>query len=94
MAYQSVVEMASSQSLLARIVAAAAGEGQTEPLAWAQARIWQVVSSPGWGEAWDYGTSTATDEQNPDTGMRPGVISDAMILSAVQSVRTAEQPAP
>lgn len=90
MAYQSVVEMASSQSLLARIVAAAAGEGVDQPLAWAQARVWQLASSPGWADAWDYAKGTQNDDVNPDTGMRPGVIGDAMILSAVQAQITEE----
>lgn len=90
MSYQSVVEMAGSQSLLQRIVAAAAGEGQAEPLAWAQANIWQLVSSPDWDDAWDYAKATYTPDNNPDTGARPGVINDNMILSAVQALRTAQ----
>ena len=93
MSYQSVVEMASSQTLLSRIVAAAAGEGQTEPLQWAQANVWALVSSPGWADAWAYAQETATDDVNPDTGIRPGVINDAMILSAVQALRAEQNPA-
>lgn len=93
MSYSSVVEMAGSQSLLQRIVAAAAGEQIVDPLAWAQRNIWQLVSSPDWDDAWDYAQQTATLDHNPDTGARPGVISDQMILSAVQARRTAEQSA-
>lgn len=92
MAYQSVVEMASSPSLLARITAAAAGEGQTQPLAWAQANVWQVVSSPGWADAWQYAIDTANDDVNPDTGKRPGVIGDAMILATVQALIAEQNP--
>lgn len=92
MAYSSVVEMAGSQSLLSRIVAAAAGEDVADPLAWAQRNVWQVVSEPGWAEAWDYARDTANDDVNPDTGMRPGVINDNMILSAVQAVLARQQP--
>lgn len=91
MTYQSIVEMASNQSLLARIVAAAAEEGQENPLGWGQANIWKLAASPGWDDAWDYAKATATDDHNPDTGLRPGVISDQMILSAVQALRTAQQ---
>lgn len=91
MAYQSVVEMAGSPSLLARIIAAAAGEGIIDPRAWAQERAWRIVSEPGWAEAWDYARDTATDDVNPDTGRRPAVINDGMILSAVQAVRAADQ---
>ena len=88
MSYKSIVEMAGSQSLLSRITAAAAGEGQEEPLAWTQANIWKLVSSPDWDDAWDYAVATMTADNNPDTGMRPGVINDQMILSAVQTLRT------
>lgn len=86
MSYTSTVEMAGSQSLLSRIVAAAAGEGVDGPLQWAQAHVWHVVSAPGWAEAWDYARDTATDDVNPDTGQRPGVINDGMILAAVQGL--------
>ena len=92
MAYSSVVEMASSQSILSRVSACVAAEGEHNPVVWAQANIWAVVSAPGWQEAWDYAQSTATDEQNPDTGRRPAVISDGMILSSVQAVRAAPAP--
>lgn len=90
MSYQSVVEMASSQSLLSRIVAAAAEEGERSPLQWAQANIWQLATSPGWDESWAYAVDTATDEMNPDTGKRPGVITDAMILDGVRALRSAQ----
>jgi len=94
MSYTSVVEMASSQSLLSRIVAAAAGEGQIDPLIWAQANIWKLVSSPGWADAWDYAENAATINNNPDTGARDDTITDAMILSSVQSLRTEQNPPP
>lgn len=93
MSYQSVVEMAGSNSLLQRMIAAAAGEGKTDALAWTQARVWRLVSSPGWADAWAYAVDTRTDDHNPDTGRRPGVISDAMILTAVQALINEEASA-
>lgn len=87
MSYQSMVEMAGSQSLLSRIVAAAADEGQPNPLQWAQERIWKFASTDGWADAWDYAKATYTDDSNPDTGRRPSVITDQSILSAVQAMR-------
>lgn len=87
MAYQSMVEMAASQSLLSRIVAAAADEGIPDPLQWSNANVWALVSNSDWAASWDYARSTDTDDQNPDTGKRPGVITDQMILSAVQARR-------
>lgn len=94
MTYQSTVEMAASQSLQARIVAAAAAEDIPEPLQWVQTHLWHIVSEPGWGDAWDYAKGTENDDVNPDTGKRPGVIGDPMILSAVQAVRAAETAPP
>lgn len=88
MSYVSIVEMAGSQSLLSRVVAAAAAEGVPDPLPWAQANIWHVVSAPGWAASWDYARDTYNDDANPDTGKRPGVINDGMILAAVQALLT------
>lgn len=93
MSYQSMVEMASSASLLTRIVAAAADEGIADPLQWAQSRIWHLASADGWAEAWDYARATANDDVNPDTGRRPGVITDDMIRTVVQALNPPPQAA-
>jgi len=93
MTYQSIVEMAGNQTLMSRVVAAAADEGQADPQAWVQPRIWKIVShDSGWADAWDYARETATLDHNPDTGARPGVISDQMILTVVQAVIEEETP--
>jgi hypothetical protein len=87
--------MAGSQSLTSRIVAAAAQEGRTDPLPWVQQRIWIIVSyDTGWPAAWDYARDTATLDNNPDTGVRPGVITDQMILTVVQAVMAEEAVPP
>lgn len=88
MSYLSVVEMAGSQSLLQRIAACAASEGQSDPTTWAQANIWSLCSSPNWDDSWAYAKDTETVNVNPDTGIRDDVINDNMILSAVQALRT------
>jgi hypothetical protein len=91
MAYNAIVQIASSPSLMNRVAAAAAAEGQSAPVEWAQRHAWDYAAQPGWDQAWQYALDTATDEVNPDTGVRPGVINDEMILAAVQVIRTAEQ---
>lgn len=53
---------------------------------------WEMASQPGWAEAWDYALGTASPDNNPDTGARPGVINDSMILAAVQAVRAGDVP--
>lgn len=90
MSYQSVVEMAGSNSLLQRIVAAAATENIPEPLTWAQANMWKLCSTPDWDDAWQYAVDNANVNVNPDTGARDDVINDNMILGAVQALRTAQ----
>lgn len=93
MSYASMGEMVQSNSLNQRVVAAAAESSIPMPDMWTQQRMWQIVASPGWDEAWDYAKDNSTLEHNPDTGARPGVISDAMILSAAQAL-FAQETAP
>jgi len=91
MSYTSIVQMASSATLAARISAAAADEGQADPVGWTSRNIWAIVASDqGWSDAWDYALANATDDDNPDTGARPGVINDSMILTVVQAMLAAE----
>ena len=92
MSYNSIAQIASSPSLMNRVAAAAADEGEHSPQEWAQKNAWVYAAQPGWAEAWDYALETATDDNNPDTGARPGVINDSMILAAVQEIRAQVSP--
>jgi hypothetical protein len=121
MSYNSIVEMAQNQSLIARIAACATMEGITNPSQWAQAKAWTLASQPGWTDSWDSGIlavastkeqimadykqavadATAAGEPRPappslrdptfrrqlDVGAREDVITDQMILSAVQAIQ-------
>jgi hypothetical protein len=89
MSYTSVVEMASSSSLIGRLTAAAAAESIENPEAWTRTNLWSLVSSPGWADQWAYAFDTATVNTNPDLGVRTDVISDGDILAAIQAVHTA-----
>jgi hypothetical protein len=85
MSYSSIVEMVGSASLQSRVAAAAANEGYIgDPMEWARQNIWAVAASPGWTAAWDSARADTSDNFNPDTGRRSDVITDGMILSAVQ----------
>jgi hypothetical protein len=69
-----------------RLGAAAAVEvdvpaGQS-PLGWAADHQWQIAASPGFADA--YASALAADVPNP--GRDPAVISDQMILSAIQAL--------
>lgn len=87
MTYAAIADMTQSLSLTARVAAAAASEGEAEPSRWASENIWAMASQPGWAEAWESAHASETLDNNPDTGNRPGVITDGMILSGVQFIR-------
>ena len=91
MAYIDVADMAANGHLRERIAACAVTEGVRDihPRAWADAHQWWLAASPGWSAAWEY----ARASDNPDPGRDGGVISDGMILAAVQA-RIAETAAP
>ena len=86
MTYASIANIVDSASLRRRILACAADEGVPTPDLWVTQNIWTIASQPGWADAWDYAVDNWTPDDNPDTGARPGVISDAMILAAVQAL--------
>ena len=86
MSYETVAQCATDPQMRLRIAAAIAQEdavgttAQTGALYQADKIQWQCASEPGWGEAWESAIAGGTT----DIGNDPAVISDAMILSAVQ----------
>lgn len=86
MSYSSIAAAAQDAQLRLRIAACVAQEGhagqtlQTGALMRADSLQWQCCAEPGWGPAWESAQITG----NPSPGTDPGVITDAMILSAVQ----------
>lgn len=83
--YNSTRQMVASESLRLRVTAAAAGEGLLSPDQWVRDQMWFLASNSEWIEAWTYAKDAESLDHNPDTGARPGVINDAMILSTVQA---------
>lgn len=81
MTYLAVSQMAHDEALQGRIAAAAAMERLTWPDGWVARRRWQLVARSDWADAWAYATSTGKTNPGPD----PGVITDQMILSAIQA---------
>jgi hypothetical protein len=84
--YNAIDQLASSASLLNRVAAAAASEGQADPTGWADRNKWRLAAEPGWADAWSFAEDNATVNVNPDTGVRDDVINDSMILTAVQAI--------
>lgn len=82
MSYNSIAKMHDSEALRRRITACAAREDITNPELWTQSKMWEIVAAPGWDAAWDSGVLNFPDS---DVGEQEGVITDGMILSAVQA---------
>lgn len=83
MSYNTIAKIAQDGALRHRIMACIA---QEDPAAhasmWADAHQWGLAASPGWAAAWE--SALAGDVQQP--GKDEAVISDAMILAAVQTI--------
>lgn len=89
MSYSDVHAMVMDQKLRGRIASAAASEQQSGAILdendadnWAHKHRYEMCSAPGWDDAW----ASAVASDNPSPGDDPGVITDAMILSQVQTV--------
>jgi hypothetical protein len=73
--------MAADVDLTSRCAAAAAQEGQPDPRNWAADHMLILAASPGWSEAW----ASAIAAGNEQPGRDGAVITDGMILSAIQA---------
>jgi hypothetical protein len=81
MSYYDVATMSADPDLTSRVAACAAQEGRPDPREWAADNMLTLAASPGWGEAW----ASALAAGNDSPGRDAAVISDGMILSAVQA---------
>lgn len=88
MAYLDVANMVKSVSLTEREYAAVSKEGIDPPEQWQFERRWKLASQPGWDDAW----ASAVAGGMEDPGADPGVITDSMILSAIQGLIEDEKP--
>lgn len=90
MSYWDIAVMAADTELLRRVTACAAQEEvEGDPYTWAADHILLLAAEPGWAEAWAYAIAAG----NETPGRDPGVISDGMILSAVQGMVISNLPA-
>jgi hypothetical protein len=88
MAYWDIATMVADTDLTSRVAASAAQEhAPGDPAGWAFDHRWDWAAQPGWDAAW----ASAVAAGNEHPGQDAGVITDGMILSAVQSI-LAEQP--
>ena len=80
--YWDVALMAQDTDLTRRVQACAAQEQDGNPYTWTADNMLDVCASPGWADAW----ASALAGGNETPGRDPAVITDGMILSAVQTV--------
>lgn len=89
--YHTQGQIADDPAMRIRVAQCAAAEGVKDdgidPDVWAYEwrRVWSAA--PGWDEAWE----SALASENPAPGSDPAVITDAMILSQVQSMQAGGQ---
>ena len=92
MTYNTVATIARDFHLRERVAACASTEGEPSPVEWAEAHMWRLAGSPGWADAWEYAINTTPADAPPPNdvasiGRREGVVTDGMILAAVQPLR-------
>lgn len=84
MAYSDVALLSSDNDFILRTRAAVTQEGEPDPVTWSIDHQWQMAGAPGFGDA--YASAVVAGVVRP--GNDPAVISDPMILAAVQALRT------
>lgn len=86
MGYSDVAALAADNDFALRTTAAYAsetlGDDSTDPPSWQAAHSWDMAAQPGFGDA--YASALAGGVPRP--GNDPSVISDPMILGAVQAI--------
>lgn len=92
MSYLTVSEIRQDPIIRDRVSACIAVEGinSNRPEDWATEHAWQLAAQPGWSAAWESAQASHTEE-GYEPGKDPSVITDAMILSAVQAIRSVEE---
>jgi hypothetical protein len=92
MTYRTVAVMVSNEALVNREYAAVAREGIDPPETWHWEHRWRLASAPAWDDAWESALAAHPDDPDYDPGEDEAVITDGMILSAVQLLIEAERP--
>jgi hypothetical protein len=86
MSYLAQAAMAQNAMLFNRVAQCAASESIENPDQWTSENRRQWSASPGWDAAWSSALAAHEGDQTYDPGMDEAVITDAMILSEVQSL--------
>lgn len=81
--YSTHGDIATDYEIRKRVTACAAQEGLTNPQAWTQSVIWNLVKSD-WIAAWESAVAGGTIPED-ELGRNEAVVTEGMILSSVQA---------
>lgn len=84
--YKAQAILANNDQLLMRVAACAANHAVAGPVNWAYEHQWKLSAQSGWAEAY----AAAIAASVPQPGNSETVITDSMILSAVESILAEE----
>jgi hypothetical protein len=100
MAYSDIAALTRDADFQARIMACYAVETLNRddlvptPEAWTFANLWELAAQPGFGDAYAYAIANHPDDPTYRPGNDPAVITDGMILGAVQPLLPPEPEPP
>ena len=90
MSYLTVTTIRQDPWIRDRVAACAAVEELPgRPEEWFITHAWELAAQPGWAAAWEYALAAHPDDPDYLPGKDEAVITDAMILAAVQSIEEA-----
>jgi hypothetical protein len=91
--YHHIMEMSNNHSLRQRVMGCAAVENHPDPFGFVERNMIKVCKGSDWMLAWEQAQRQMDNPKyNPDIGARTDVVTDEMILSAVQPLVQAEVP--
>lgn len=88
MAYSDIAMLSSDNDFILRTTACAATENIDDPQTWSREHQWEMAATPGFGDKYASGIANGIERPGND----PAVISDGDILSAVQTIVSAQLP--
>ncbi|UVK61356.1 hypothetical protein SEA_GINGERBUG_21 [Microbacterium phage Gingerbug] len=90
MTYANVAAIRSNPEMSSRLTACVAVERISDtPEVWVAEHSWALAAQPGWAAAWASALAAHVEDEAYRPGADEAVITDAMILAAVQSLASA-----
>lgn len=86
MSYLTIAILKQDPWIRDRVTACLAVEGHPSPETWVMEHAWALAAQPGWASAWESALAANPDAPDYEPGRDQAVITDAQILSAVQSL--------